>query len=345
MKKTTVCFPVFALVFVVLLSPCSAQVNLGNEYLALQSKKDPLIDGLLDVDVWGNVPEEPVEAIYNDLIEPVYDRWDFSVNFRMMWKGEFLYIYLAVLDDELVTDETLATWQWDNIELYFDGDNSDGEGMYDGLNDIQLRWTWDEMDQVDGIDKGYGDADDWGFDTELIEWAMSVTDSGYNLEAAIAYEDLDIAPEEEFGFEIQVGDNDPDQDRVFFRWNWNGAGSFRQTINHGTVILVMDYVPEDTHVETEEPGLANDYVLLQNYPNPFNPVTTISYKLAEANSVTLQVINTAGEIVAILEKNSQKDAGTHTIRFDAENLSSGVYFYQLTVGDTGTLAKKMLLVK
>jgi hypothetical protein len=85
------------------------------------------------------------------------------------------------------------------------------------------------------------------------------------------------------------------------------------------------------------------YDLSQNYPNPFNPSTVIRYQLPAAGRVTLKVYDTAGREVATLV-NAQQQPGSYEVRFDAQGLSSGVYFYQLRSGDV-TRTSKMVLLK
>jgi hypothetical protein len=91
-------------------------------------------------------------------------------------------------------------------------------------------------------------------------------------------------------------------------------------------------------------GLVPDqYGISQNYPNPFNPSTTIYYNLPKSGNVTIKVYDVLGNEVSTLV-NEYKIAGTHRIVFNSGNLSSGVYFYQLTAGDfVKTL--KMTLIK
>ncbi len=83
--------------------------------------------------------------------------------------------------------------------------------------------------------------------------------------------------------------------------------------------------------------------LYQNYPNPFNPTTTISYRLSSRSTVQLSVYNALGKKVAILV-NAIQNPGEYQVHFNASHLSSGVYFYRLTVGKK-SLTRKMILLR
>ena len=85
------------------------------------------------------------------------------------------------------------------------------------------------------------------------------------------------------------------------------------------------------------------YQLAENYPNPFNPSTTIEFEVPNAELVTLKVYNTLGQLVSTLV-NQHLAAGAYKFRFDASNLSSGIYFYALDAGDV-TLWRKMIFLK
>ena len=85
------------------------------------------------------------------------------------------------------------------------------------------------------------------------------------------------------------------------------------------------------------------YKLDQNFSNPFNPITTIGFGIPEKGNVKLSVLNILGEEIKVL-LNEEKEAGYHSIDFNASDLPSGVYFYQLKAGDFIS-AKKMLLLK
>lgn len=90
-------------------------------------------------------------------------------------------------------------------------------------------------------------------------------------------------------------------------------------------------------------GIVEQYTLSQNYPNPFNPVTNIKFSLPVKGFASLVVYDALGREVATLI-NSELNAGSYTVDFNASSLSSGVYFYKLTANNFSDV-KKMLLVK
>ena len=85
------------------------------------------------------------------------------------------------------------------------------------------------------------------------------------------------------------------------------------------------------------------YKLAQNYPNPFNPATRIKYSIPEKSHVTLKVYNLLGQQVASLV-NEVQTQGNYVALFEANKLSSGVYFYKLEAGKYSQ-TRKMLLMK
>ena len=116
------------------------------------------------------------------------------------------------------------------------------------------------------------------------------------------------------------------------------------TFNNPTVRSTLDFTfTTDPSVSVNEDNLINTYFLCQNFPNPFNPSTSIEYYVGEPGLVRLKVYNVLGVEVASLV-NEQQNAGNYTIDFDAAKLSSGVYFYSLSVNNF-TQTKKMILEK
>ena len=85
------------------------------------------------------------------------------------------------------------------------------------------------------------------------------------------------------------------------------------------------------------------YKLFQNYPNPFNPATNIKYSMKKNDNVSIKVFDIKGSEVRNLVE-GYKTAGDYEIRFDGNELSSGIYFYVMKTGDY-TQTKKMTLIK
>lgn len=106
--------------------------------------------------------------------------------------------------------------------------------------------------------------------------------------------------------------------------------------------LIAGKVIEENIISGKE-DIPKENKLQVNYPNPFNPTTLIKYELKEPAEISLKVFDSLGRLVQILEESS-KPAGRYEIAFDGKNLSSGLYFYQLTSAKF-CYTKKMLLVK
>ena len=120
----------------------------------------------------------------------------------------------------------------------------------------------------------------------------------------------------------------------------NGISEIHEDNNKGFNVLGA---PSVSGVENENYLIPKDYVLYQSYPNPFNPTTTIKYAIPSSDKVSIIIYDILGREVATLV-NEYKNAGTHTVEFNATGFASGIYFYQINSGnfiDT----KKMVMVK
>jgi hypothetical protein len=89
-----------------------------------------------------------------------------------------------------------------------------------------------------------------------------------------------------------------------------------------TSVIAEDFQPKEIRLE-------------QNYPNPFNPSTTIQYSVNSSQFVNIKVYDVLGTEISTLVK-KQLTAGNYKITFDAAGLPSGIYFYQLRVGNPST---------
>ncbi|MBK7379893.1 MAG: CotH kinase family protein [Ignavibacteriales bacterium] len=119
------------------------------------------------------------------------------------------------------------------------------------------------------------------------------------------------------------------------------AGSWAASSGHGTPGEKNDvYV---TSLDEQNLEIPDQYFLSNNYPNPFNPATFINYQIPEKQFVEIKVYDVLGKEVASLVE-QELPPGFYTVRFDASQLSSGVYFYRMKAGDFN-ITKKLLLVK
>ena len=97
-----------------------------------------------------------------------------------------------------------------------------------------------------------------------------------------------------------------------------------------------------SEIEIEVNG-PTEFSLMQNYPNPFNPATAIMFTLPVKTDIVITVYNSIGEKVAEVFKGEMEE-GYHEVKFDASNLSSGVYFYRFESKQFVDV-KKMVLTK
>ncbi|OGU36189.1 MAG: hypothetical protein A2068_08265 [Ignavibacteria bacterium GWB2_35_6b] len=105
-----------------------------------------------------------------------------------------------------------------------------------------------------------------------------------------------------------------------------------------------------TGIEDDKNVIPSEFKLEQNYPNPFNPSTNISFTIPNvvdaynaSTTIVIKIFDVIGNEIATLV-NEQKSPGIYKINFDAENLSSGVYYYQLIAGSF-IQTKKMILLR
>jgi hypothetical protein len=117
--------------------------------------------------------------------------------------------------------------------------------------------------------------------------------------------------------------------------NWAASGDLHGSPGRKNNIIV------DVHNNRSD--FPSEYSLNQNYPNPFNPVTTISYQLPQAGEVELNIYNIMGQKVAELVS-AYQEAGYYNIKWNAQNIASGIYFYRFRSADF-IQVKRMLLLK
>jgi len=128
-------------------------------------------------------------------------------------------------------------------------------------------------------------------------------------------------------------------------WWVNGANELRFVRLYSTGYRIDSaFISLDGTTDVQgKNNIPNDFTLAQNYPNPFNPSTSISFSLPVDSKVRLSVYNLLGEQIAE-PVNSNFASGIYTISFDADEFTSGMYFYRMEAGEF-IATKKMTLIK
>lgn len=161
-----------------------------------------------------------------------------------------------------------------------------------------------------------------------------------------------------FGFEIERNKKQNDKNEQWMKIGFvNGNGNSNspkqytftdEGIVSGKYSYRLKQIDNDGQFEYSKAievdfNTPKKFALNQNYPNPFNPVTTISWEIPEDNFVTLKIYDPLGKEVATIV-NEYKQSGFYQTNFNADGLSSGMYFYTLGTGSF-VQTKKMILIK
>ena len=137
-----------------------------------------------------------------------------------------------------------------------------------------------------------------------------------------------------FPTDIAIGDFDEDLLPDLVTANYYGH-SFSTLLYYQSPVGIDE--PSESHP-------IKHFDLLQNYPNPFNPVTQIPFRLKEPSFITLTLFSVTGRKIATLINNQHYNAGLYKYTLQAQDLPSGIYFYQLEV-NRQTQIRKMILLK
>ncbi|GJQ61660.1 MAG: hypothetical protein SCALA702_07130 [Melioribacteraceae bacterium] len=238
-----------------------------------------------------------------------------------------------ILDGELLSDSTFT--QYDGVAL-----GQMGPSVYLAF-DADREFMMAQWVTHDGGDSAFCDVYAAYRHLDDAEWsdAMNLTETpGFNENGS------HFAPS--LAKEVTVEGGDTTTTYTGFSFYYYPAGfeyGAGVPLTDPTVYYAAPVAVSFTTVSSVEDGIGEfDYNLGQNYPNPFNPATSIKYEIAKSSNVTLKVYDVLGAEVATLVNKAQ-NAGSYTVNFDASNLSSGVYIYEIKAGDFVKSAKMMLL--
>lgn len=179
-------------------------------------------------------------------------------------------------------------------------------GTYDPGVEVTIRWEYFEVDSLD------------------LSYKLK-SESGFTFIAR-----LDATDESYSGFALP----DAQGDSIIFKLT---------DVSSASNFTLSDPILIGTAVNNEPNDGITKYSLAQNYPNPFNPSTSIEFEIPEGSHVSLKVFDPNGRIIASLV-NGFRSQGRHIVNFDASELATGLYLYQLETPSFSS-SKKMLLIK
>lgn len=167
------------------------------------------IDGTADADY---VKFRPLETLLSGAIGAP----DLAASWSGLWDNSNLYIFVKVTDNDLQNDSGDSWYFDDGVEIFVDGDDSKNH-TYDNQNDFQWGFVWDASSiQVGGNSAGNA--------TAGVDYTISETDNGYNLEVAIPWSTIGVSPQEgaTIGFDAAVNDDDGGAEREN-KISWNAT--------------------------------------------------------------------------------------------------------------------------
>ena len=225
------------------------------------------------------------------------------------------------LDNDGDNDLSVANYGSNNVSILFN--NGDGTftsiGNYSAGDDPASHIAFD-LDGDNFIDLAVVNVT-----SDNISFLKNNGDSTF--QAAVNY-GMAIDP-----FSLCAADFDGDNDYDLAVSNYGSENI--SIVENLTIISGIDGSPE-TYVP-------ESFSISHNYPNPFNPSTKIRYSIPQSSNVIVKVFDILGNEIETLI-NEEKTAGTYEMTWYAENLSSGIYFYQIKT-ENYIETKKMILIK
>ncbi len=314
----------------------SAQMQTeGNVGQSNWTTSSPTLDGVISAGEW------------QDAAATVISRPGGNGDVTMYAMNTGNALYLAVDDPRDVSIDNS-----DNFSLFIDSDhNREWPGQGSG-HDGMLRFTWNSgmtvwYRNMYGTWPGDLAASVWTNPTETLQ-AASLASGHVQYEVRIDLNSyiIDASPGDEIGLCCFVWDNSSFGFDALKPYETEYLSPLAEGYfwSYGP-FAYMDFAlsAASTEVESKTPAQPQSFVVSQNYPNPFNPSTTIKFELPTSSVVRLSVFDMLGREVSVLV-NERREAGYHSVDFNASNLSSGVYFYRLQAGDF-IQTRKLLLIR
>jgi hypothetical protein len=180
----------------------------------------------------------------------------------------------------------------------------------------------------------------WQTETEVNNYGFDVERKVHtSTEFSPIKSGLSVTVWEKVGFVAGNGNSNSPKEYSFIDKSPSGGSKFQYRLKQ----IDNDGAFEYSDVVNVNVGTPEEYYLSHNYPNPFNPATTIDYMISNDEKVNLKVYDILGTEVATLV-DEYKQAGSYSVTFNADNLSSGIYIYRLIAGEYISV-NRMSLIK
>ncbi|MCJ7552816.1 MAG: T9SS type A sorting domain-containing protein [Ignavibacteriaceae bacterium] len=315
------------------------------------------LDGILDEGFWTDAESVVVGVGSNTSTGGFYMQWNDTLNSytdQSMATIKFVHngtdLYIGVVSDDNSVCKWSPGWEADGLFLWMTN-----KGDYSPSLRMEIKAMYFTGTVGDGISfetstsVPTGGAEGASFEPggTVTHTEVGGPDAGYSLEVVVHTDlfgyvigdtvrlscviwDLDYSSVD--AFSADTSDYAPH----WWGTQWADPGFEKYNLYRQVVLSNL------TDVDENPASVPDAYQLLQNYPNPFNPETNIRYSVPKGTQVTLKVYDVLGNEVATLV-NEFKNAGEYNMRWQASNVSSGVYFYELRTDEFVKINKMILL--
>ncbi|MBL1214917.1 MAG: T9SS type A sorting domain-containing protein [Ignavibacteriae bacterium] len=247
----------------------------------------------------------------------------------------FITVHFQIVDDQLPADLFIAE-ATNQIGLFDSHANSNSSGI---INNQTLSLPIEILNEPLPIELVSFAANYSNLKIGL-EWQTATEIDNYGFEIERKEAETENAQWRNISFIAGAGNSNSKISYTYFDENLKSDHYFyrlKQIDNDGS----YTYSGE---VEVKFDLIAEDFTLTQNYPNPFNPSTQIKFGFKEDTQASLKVYNTIGELVSVLFNSKASAGNLYGVTFNADNLPSGMYIYELR-SEKFTEVRKMLLLK
>jgi len=325
-------------------------------YVVKKTNVPITIDGKLNETQWGKT-EWTEPFVEQETGAPVANK----TQAKLLWDDQYLYVAFVSQDSDVWStyiDHDAHLWEQENVEIFADP-NGDGYDYFE----LEINPLGTVFDMLATSASAEGDV---SWDLQGLKTAVWVNgtinnaqdvDSAWYCETAIPFESISslitpmhVPPQagEEWRIELcrynrprDIAGNEIGEPETSV-WNKTDSPSFHVPSKFGRIIFSDEVV-----TTVENPRLKNRFPdqsrLIRTYPNPFNSTTNIEFRLMKEGYARIEVSNILGEVVAVFNKYYIR-SGKYSIRWNAQKISSGIYFCKLHTGDF-TDIKKMILIQ